>query len=574
VKHRTRLAALALAGLATAPAAAQAPRPAGPPTHAARPTAGPITAEDLRTHLYILAADSMMGREVGTRGNVMGTDYIADQARRIGLQPAGDNGTFFQTIPLTESGVEPGASLAVDGAALAYGTDFLFLPRYGNVLLFGPSLRVNGVQAVYGGRVGDPAQMITPEQARGKLVVFGAPLGPDGQPAFAFWAGGRTYERYADAAGVAFATLDYTAPGLRGFFQASRTELDGAAPDAGSERYPAGLIISTAVAERLLGAPVSGLQVGAAGRTVNASIASFHRPAAFPARNVVAILPGSDPALRAQYVAIGSHNDHVGFAPAAVDHDSLLVYNRIHRPEGADQEPEPWTDASRAAFRTELARVRAQRGVRLDSIFNGADDDGSGSVSMLEIAQYLASRPTKPRRSVLFVWHTAEEVGLYGSEWFTDHPTVPRESIVAQLNIDMIGRGAAGDRPTGGPGYLELVGSRRLSTQMGDLIEEVNRTGNHGFTLDYSMDANGHPQNIYCRSDHANYARFGIPVTFFTTGGHSDYHQLTDEPQYIDYDKLARVSQFIAAVAESIGNRDARLVVDKPVPGPDAPCQQ
>ena len=165
-------------------------------------------------------------------------------------------------------------------------------------------------------------------------------------------------------------------------------------------------------------------------------------------------------------------------------------------------------------------------------------------------------------------------MGLYGSEYFTDHPTVPRESIVAQLNIDMIGRGAAGDLPNGGPQYLELVGSRRLSTQLGDLVEEVNRTGNHGFTFDYTMDANGHPQNIYCRSDHWNYARYGIPVTFFTTGGHSDYHQLTDEPQYIEYDKLARVSRFIAAVAETIANRDARLVVDKPVLGPNAPCQQ
>jgi hypothetical protein len=574
VNHRTRLAALALAGLATAPAAAQAPRAEGPLTHTPRPTSAPINAQDLRTRLYILAADSMMGREVGTRGNVMGTDYIAAEARRIGLQPAGDNGTFFQQVPLIQSGVEPGATLSVDGAALAVGTDFLLVPRYGNVLLFASGLRANGVQAVYGGRVGEPTQMITPEQARGKLVVFAAPLGPDGQPAFAFWAGGRTYERYADAAGVAFATLDYTAPGLRGFFQAERVELDEGAPADGAQRYPAGLIISNAAAERLLGAPLSGLQVGAAGRTVNAAVSSFRRPVPFPARNVVAVLPGSDPSLRAQYVAIGSHNDHVGYADEAVDHDSLLVYNRIHRPEGLDGEPEPWTDASRARFRTELAQLRARRPARLDSIFNGADDDASGSVSMLEIAQYLAGQPTKPRRSTLFVWHTAEEIGLYGSQWFTDHPSVPRDAIVAQLNIDMIGRGAVGDRPDSGPAYLELVGSRRLSTQLGDLIEEINRTGNHGFTFDYGMDANGHPQNIYCRSDHASYARYGIPVTFFTTGGHSDYHMLTDEPQYIDYDKLARVSQLIAAVAENIANRDARLVVDKPVPGPNAPCQQ
>lgn len=573
MNHRTRLAALALAGVAAAPAAAQAPRPEGPLTHAPAPTTAAIRAEDLRTHVYVLASDSMQGRAAGSRGNLMGTDYIAAQARRIGLQPAGDDGTFFQRVPLVQSGVDAGASLTVDGAALAYGTDVLLVPSYGGILRFAPHLRATGVQAVYGGRVGAPAGMISPEQARGKLVVFAAPLGPNGQPHQGFWAGG-TFERYADAAGVVFATLDITAPGLREFIASTRTELDHGAP-AEERRDPPGLVVTGAAAERLMGAPLASLQVGAPGRTVNAAITSFRRPPPFPARNVVAVLPGSDPALRGQYVALGSHNDHVGPAHEAVDHDSLLVFNRILRPEGADQEPDAWTDEARARFRTGLAQLRARHGgVRLDSIFNGADDDASGTAAMLEIAQYLAGRPTKPRRSVLFVWHTAEEVGLYGSEWFTDHPTVPRDSIVAQLNMDMVGRGGVGDRPSSGPAYLELVGSRRLSTQLGDLIEEVNRAGSHGFTFDYSMDANGHPQNIYCRSDHWNYARYGIPVTFFTTGGHSDYHQLTDEPQYIEYDKMARVSQLIASVAETVANRPERLVVDKPRPDPNAQCQQ
>ena len=133
-----------------------------------------------------------------------------------------------------------------------------------------------------------------------------------------------------------------------------------------------------------------------------------------------------------------------------------------------------------------LAAWRAgHRGTeRVDSIANGADDDGSGSVSVLEIAQWLANRPTKPRRSVLFVWHTGEEKGLLGSLWFTDHPTVPRDSIVAQLNLDMVGHGDAWDETGrtkdgtpihGGPAYLQLVGSRRLSTELGDLVEKVTR---------------------------------------------------------------------------------------------------
>lgn len=573
MNHRIRLAALALAGAAAAPAAAQAPRTEGPLTHTAAPTTAAIRAQDLRTHVYVLAADSMKGRANGTRGHVMGTDYIAAQARRIGLQPGGENGTFFQEVPLVETGTEPGSTLTVDGAALALGRDYLLVPSYGEIIRFAPALRAEGVQAVYGGRVGPPTGMISPEQARGKLVVFAAPMGPNGQPSFGFWAAG-TYERYADAAGVVFATLDYTRGGLREFIEGPHTELDKGAPAASDRRDPPGLIVSNAAAERLMGAPLAGLQVGAPGRTINASVSTFRRPLAFPARNVVAILPGSDPALRGQYVALGSHNDHVGPADEAVDHDSLLVFNRILRPEGADGEPGVWTDEARTRFRAELARLRAQRAPRLDSIFNGADDDASGTASMLEIAQYLASRPTKPRRSLIFVWHAAEEVGLYGSEWFTDHPTVPLDSIVAQLNMDMVGRGGVGDRQSGGPAYLELVGSRRLSTQLGDLIEEVNRSGSHGFSFDYSMDANGHPQNIYCRSDHWNYARYGIPVTFFTTGGHSDYHMLTDEPQYIEYDKMARVTQFIASVAETVANRPERLVVDKPKPDPHGECQQ
>jgi hypothetical protein len=298
----------------------------------------------------------------------------------------------------------------------------------------------------------------------------------------------------------------------------------------------------------------------------------FTRPLPHAARNVIAIVPGTDPVLRSEYVAIGAHSDHVGVEEHPVDHDSLLVFNRLLRPEGLDQEPEPMTPEAQAQLRQALAARRAAAPARLDSIYNGADDDASGTSGMLEIAQYLLAN--RPRRSVILVWHTAEEVGMYGSEWFTEHATVPRQNIVAQLNLDMIGRGAAGDLENGGPAYLELVGSRRLSTQLGDLVEEVNRTGNFGFRFDYTMDAPGHPQQIYCRSDHASYARYGIPVTFFTTGGHPDYHMVTDEPQYLDFDKLANVSRLIAAVAREIGNRDARPLVDKPVPDPDAQCQQ
>jgi hypothetical protein len=310
------------------------------------------------------------------------------------------------------------------------------------------------------------------------------------------------------------------------------------------------------------------------GGTARGSIAFADAPTAAPARNVVALLPGSDPALRGQMVAVGAHNDHIGIAAVAEDHDSLRAWNRVMRPLGAENSPGRPTAEEAARIGTLLDSLRRANRPRRDSIFNGADDDGSGSVGVLEIAEALARSPERPKRSILFVWHTAEELGLLGADWFTRHPTVPRDSIVAQLNIDMIGRGGPADLPNGGPEHLELLGSRRLSTELGDLVERVNGEGKHGFNFDYTYDADGHPANGYCRSDHYMYARFGIPVTFFTTGGHLDYHQLTDEAEYVDYEKMARVAGLIEDVARRVADLDHRVVVDKAKPDPEGTCKQ
>jgi Zn-dependent M28 family amino/carboxypeptidase len=244
------------------------------------------------------------------------------------------------------------------------------------------------------------------------------------------------------------------------------------------------------------------------------------------------------------------------------------------------------TDSVARRVNAELARIRSATGgasARLDSVFNGADDDASGSMAVLEIAEHWAAAPVKPKRSILFVWHVGEEAGLFGSQWFTDHPTVPRDQIVAQLNIDMIGRGEAGDITgqalngaliRGNDDYVQLIGSRRLSTALGDAAEALNNSGSYGLKFDYSLDANGHPQNIYCRSDHYMYARYGIPVIFFTTGGHADYHQVTDESQYLDYDHLSRVTRFVADLAGRVADMNTRPVVDQPKPDPNGSCRQ
>ena len=175
---------------------------------------------------------------------------------------------------------------------------------------------------------------------------------------------------------------------------------------------------------------------------------------------------------------------------------------------------------------------------------------------------------------MLFVWHVGEEKGLWGSQYITDHPPVPRDSIVAQLNMDMVGRGAASDLFEGGPTYVQLVGGRRVSTELGDIVEAQNKKLAQPFTFDYQFDANGHPENIYCRSDHFNYARYGIPIVFVTTGLHGDYHQVTDEPEYIDYPHMAKIGNFMYDLGVYVADLDHRPKVDRPVGDPKARCRQ
>ena len=158
--------------------------------------------------------------------------------------------------------------------------------------------------------------------------------------------------------------------------------------------------------------------------------------------------------------------------------------------------------------------------------------------------------------------------------YFTENPTIPRDSIVAELDMDMVGRGGAGDLPGGGPGYLQLVGTRRLSTEFGNLIDSIGRQEPVKFRFDYEYDAPGNPLQYYCRADHYSYARYGIPSASLSTGEHVYYHQVTDEPQYIDYHQLARVTALVRDVALAVANLDHRPVVDGRRQDPAAPCRQ
>ena len=170
--------------------------------------------------------------------------------------------------------------------------------------------------------------------------------------------------------------------------------------------------------------------------------------------------------------------------------------------------------------------------------------------------------------------HTGEESGLVGSAWFTDHPTVPIDSIVAEIDQDMVGRGTGEDLPEAGPTYLEVVGAKRVSKEFGEILEATNAAQPKPFVFNYTYDQPGHPLQYYCRADHYNYARYTIPAVAFSRGEHLDYHQVTDEPQYIDYDDMARVTRLVYDAALRIANLDHRPKVDIPKGDPHAPCRQ
>jgi hypothetical protein len=535
------------------------------------PTAAAITSADLRARVGIFAHDSMMGRAAGTPWNDKGTDYIARELARLGLRPAGENGTFFQAA-MARRMLASDATITADGRTFTAWRDFL--PRDPHD--FGGIQRdlSGGAPVVFGGTWGDMEALISPAAAAGKVVIVAVPPLANGQPGWQANRGALT-QRYLTAAAIVVASLDAMPEAIRAQLSESPPTLrsSDAAPSVDARRLPAFWYSTRAMAEAMLGSSLAGARVGASGRTIRGAL--NWREALAPGRNVIAILPGGEPALRGQYVALGAHNDHVPFlAGTSFDHDSLRATNLVLRPEGAEGSARPAGAADLRRIRAILDSLRALRPPRRDSIFNGADDDASGSMALLEVAEALARSPSRPRRSVLFVWHTGEELGLLGAQYFTDHPTVPRDSIVAQINVDMIGRGSAQDTPGGGPGYVQLIGARRRSTEFGGVLEAVNRRRARPFSFDYQYDAPGHPQQFYCRSDHYMYARYGIPVVFMSTGGHVDYHMVTDEPQYLDYEKFRDVTQFIHDVAVEIANRPARLVLDKPKPDPQGQCVQ
>jgi Peptidase family M28 len=484
-----------------------------------------ITARDLRRHLSFLASDELGGRYTLSRSNLIAARYLAAQLESYGYRGAARDDSFFQRVPLSYRSVDLATSrvtLNVNGAKrdFKYADGFIVEPP--------TDISISGELVFVGNGVSSPRinyDDYAGLNVKGKIVVMtsGLPesikdvrLGSDEQAETAALAHGASgVIRIPDAQTV---STWFGAPQELG--------LPPKTPASGKvfPEITAGPELIKAIAKAMgkeSSEPISAVSKMRPAELI-ASVEIKLRvdvKDAPPAQNVVGILDGADAKLKDQYVVFSAHYDHL---------------------QTSDK----------------------------GEVYHGADDDGSGTVSVLEIAQAFSLGP-RPKRSILIIFHTGEELGLYGSEYNTDYePVVPLQKLVADLNIDMVGR----SRPEGDndpkdahltdKNSIYIIGADKLSTELNKLNEETNQDTAR-MRFDYTYNDERNPERFYYRSDHYNYAKHGIPIIFFFTGVHRDYHQPSDVVEKIDFEKMERIDRMIFATGWRIANLDHRLVVDK-----------
>jgi hypothetical protein len=517
-------------------------KPAG--AAAATKQAEAITAAEMRDYLYFIASDALEGRNTPSRGLDVAAEFIRYHLARWGVKPGGDNGAYFQDIWLTRRRIND-SKISLSGKEFKVNEDF-FAFRYKPGVFNGPlvfagngwMVKAKNINAYQGLEVKD------------KIVVIAANFRSNGRPAGITsedlkgakgvdWADPPTYAKAngAKALLLVLSGNDYANwSQYRQFLGGSgRYRMDAAGASEGDD-IPV-LIVSKGMAEALFAgekanpADVIALANDNAAQTPfefndkNAGITLTGEVERTKTQNVIGIVEGSDPVLKNEYVAIGSHYDHVGIGGCG----------------GVSEK---------------------------DNICNGADDDGSGTVAVLNLARAFAISKPRPKRSIIFVWHTGEEKGLWGSEYFANNSTVPLDKIVVQLNIDMIGRSKKEgdtDRRNAtltGPKEIYVIGSKLMSTELGALSERVNASYLN-LAFNYKYDDPNDTERLFYRSDHYNYAKKGIPIIFYFDGVHEDYHQAGDHPDKIDYEKMEMVTRTIFMTGWEIANLPKRPTVDK-----------
>ncbi len=560
--HRRTALALLLAATAIVPS---------PTIGAQSPGASDIRQDDLKRWLTYIASDELQGRAVFSTGIGLAAGYLAGELRAAGLAPGGDNGSFLQTV--TVNGVRATSrsrvTVTVGGETRTFtdGGGVTF-PRNAG----GPqTIAIDHVEfAGYGLDI--PSAGVTSYAGRdvaGATVVWLGPSGPigvdqrlqrllNGRARAALERGARASIGQAAppaGRGTPAAAAAQAPPAGRGgippadFTTSQRLDRPVApAITAGDEFFEflfRAAPVPYADLKRLVASrePLPSFRLD--GVTIRFDVdTSYEVVRTQLAQNVVAVIEGGDARLKDRYVAFGAHYDHVGYAEGEV------------------------TGTDGTARRTG-APGTVTRGAEQDRVWNGADDDGSGTVTLLALARAFARGP-RPRRSLVFVWHTGEERGLLGSRYFVDHPAVPLDRIEAQLNIDMVGRNR-GDRPSEA-NTVYPVGSDRISSELDAVLRAANEALPRPLTLDYTLNDPADPEQIYYRSDHYSYAARGVPIVFFTTNLHPDYHANTDEVSKIEFEKLWRIAGLVYETGFRLANRDAPLVRDNRGPRATGPA--
>lgn len=512
-------------------------------TAAERKMAEAITAEQLRDYLYFVASDEMEGRDTPSRGLDLTAKFIALNLKRWGFKPAGDDGTFFQKMTVKRDSIDADQTkLSVNGKNYAYADDFFLLS--GNGMGSGDLVYVNdgwlvkskNMDAFAGVDVKDKIVVLNGSSFgfRGMQPPEGvdrATLTPEGKGTE--WADPATYAKMKGAKGILILATDQVQNSwarLRGFLTRGSMSIEGLGRGGNSndegEALPL-MLVSQDVGKAIFANESSDMNSKTAFvLSKKADISGVSKNEKIPTQNVVALWEGSDPKLKAEMVAIGAHYDHVGVNPNA---------------QGEDK------------------------------IWNGADDDGSGTVAVLSIAEALAKAKTRPKRSVLFVWHAGEEKGLWGSEYFNKYPTVDIKNVVAQLNIDMIGRSRKADdnnpknKDLSAEDEIYVIGSEMMSSALGAVTKGTN-SSYLNMNYDYRYDDPKDTNRFFFRSDHFNYAVNGIPIVFWFDGVHEDYHGAGDEPEKIDYAKMEKVTRTIFLTLWEITDLKDRPAVDKELP--------
>jgi len=556
-----------------------------------------ITPAEVHEYLSYIASDELQGRQIFTEGLGLAGAYIADHLKEWGLKPGGDDRTYFQTVKVLGVNVKRNSSVtvSVNGQTQTFkdGEGVTFAANAGG------KQTVTGTAEFVGYGLSLPEAGIDDYKGHdvtGKVVFYVGTRGPQNMPAggnrllgararnaielnHAVAAIGPAGGGFGRGGGAPAPTTPPTTADARGAAPAAAAGAPAAQPQrgagggrgngnlgdfttverldknippaitAGDEFFDfvfkaAGQNYADIKAKADKSEPLPAIALGTVSLTINVDN-DYDVVQTRLSRNVVAIVEGSDPRLKNTYVLFGAHYDHIGYQQT---------------PPGQGRGGFGGGGQNAPGGCVGQQRDTPKPG---DVINNGADDDGSGTVAVMALAKAFALGP-KPKRSVMFVWHTGEESGLYGSRYMADYPEMPLDKVSAQLNIDMIGRNRCDDAKEENTVYV--VGSDRISTELHNLNEDANASLSQPMKLDYEMNDPADPESIYTRSDHYSYASKGIPIVFYTTGLHRDYHYLTDEVSKIDFPKLAHITQLVYATGWRVANLDHFPVRDNKGP--------